>query len=125
MKKLIATVAALTALSPLAANAEMVNDIRCTLNKGYTIPKLYAFQQSWMAAAKKQGYDEAAYKTQIFFPVYTEDTRTEPMVFLWRGTFASGEVWGKLGVWFPASGWAEKFTKVMNCSKAALFIAPQ
>ena len=109
----------------MAANAEMINDIRCTLNKGYTIPKLYALQHSWMAAAKKQGYDEAAYKTQIFFPVYTEDTRTEPMAFLWRGTFASGEVWGSLGVWFPTSGWPDKFNKVMNCSKAALLIAPQ
>ncbi len=125
MKKILAIAAALLALSPLAAKAEVVNDFNCHLAKGYTVPQLYAFQQEWMAAARKQGFDEASYKTRIYFPLYADVTDTDPMYFIWRGSFANGAVLGKMLDWFPASVWAGKFTKVMNCGKASLWMAPQ
>lgn len=125
MKKLVATIAALSAFMTSAAHAELVNDFNCTLNKGYTVPQLYAFQKEWMAAARKRGFDEAAYKTRIYFPLYAENIETEPMVFLWRGQFSDGAVWGRMTDWFTVSEWTEKFALIMNCHKGSLWIAPQ
>ena len=125
MNKLTATIAMLCVLTAPAAQAELVNDFNCHLNDGYTVPKLYAFQQEWMAAARKHGFGEAAYKTRIYFPMYAEVTDTKPMFFVWRGSFSDGAVWGKMADWFPSSEWANKFNEVMNCSKASLWIAPQ
>ena len=59
MKKLIVVTAAACALMIPVAKAELVNDFNCTLNKGFSVPQLYAFQQEWMAAARKHGFDEA------------------------------------------------------------------
>jgi hypothetical protein len=125
MKKLIVTSAVLFAFVSPATQAEMVNDISCTLNKGYTVPKLFAFQKQWMAAAKKQGFDESDYNTRVFFPVYTEVNDTTPMSFLWRGQFKDGATWGKMTEWFPTTQWGDKFNRMANCSKASLWIAPQ
>ena len=125
MKNLIAIVFTLLTLLPLSSHAEMSNDFQCTLNKGYTVPQLYAFQQEWMAAAKKQGFDAASYKTRIWFPAYSEVTTTDPLFFVWRGHFTNGEVLGRMLDWFPASEWAGRFAQVMNCNKASLWIAPQ
>ncbi len=107
------------------ARAELVNDFSCTLNKGYTVPALYAFQKQWMAAARQQGFTAADYNTRIYFPVYSEVTTTDPMFFVWRGQFTNGAVLGKMLDWFPASVWAAKFGQVMNCGKASLWIAFQ
>ena len=52
MKKILAVVAISLALAPKLSSAELVNDFHCTLNKGYTVPQLYAFQKDWMAAAR-------------------------------------------------------------------------
>jgi hypothetical protein len=125
MKKLIATSAVLFAFVSLATQAELLNDATCTLNKGYTVAQLFAIQKKWMAAIKKQGFDEAEYSTQIFFPVYTEATDTTPTVFLWRGRFKDGEAWGKNEEWFKTTDWGGKFSKVMNCGKASMWLAPQ
>jgi hypothetical protein len=125
MKKLIAATAVLFALISPSSHAEFVNDFNCTLNKGYTVPQLYAFQQEWMAAARKHAFDEAAYKTRLLFPVYSEATTTDPIFFVWRGTFSDGAVLGHMLDWFPTSEWAGKFNQVMNCSKASLWLAPQ
>jgi hypothetical protein len=125
MKKLFTLIAVMVALSPLVSRAEFVNDFNCSLNKGQTVQKLYAFQQAWMVAARKNKFDEAAYRTRIYFPAYADVTTTDPMYFVWRGTFANGEVLGRMLDWFPTSEWAGKFNQVMNCSKASLWIAPQ
>ena len=125
MKKLIVVTAAACALMIPVAKAELVNDFNCTLNKGYSVPQLYAFQQEWMAAARKHGFDEAAYKTRIYFPLYADNIETSPMVFLWRGQFSDGAVWGRMSDWFTVSEWTGKFAEVMNCQKGSLWVAPQ
>ena len=125
MKKLFATIFVILVLIPMSSRAEFVNDFECTLNKGYTVPQLYAFQQEWMVAARKHGFDAANYNTRLWFPAYNNDTRTDPMFFVWRGTFGDGIVLGKMLDWFPTSEWAGKFAAVMNCGKASLWIAPQ
>ena len=125
MRKLVELVLALIALSPMAARAELVNDFNCHLKKGYSVAQLYAFQQEWMVAARKQGFDEANYKTRIFFPLYAEVTDTDPMYFIWRGSFGNGAVLGHMLDWFPGSEWAGRFAQVMDCGKASLWIAPQ
>jgi hypothetical protein len=114
---------ALTAVASHAA-AEIVNDFECTLNAGYTVPQLYAFQQEWMSEARKRGFDEK-YQTRIYFPLYNDVTTTEPMFFIWRGEFSGGEQFGRMIDWFPTSEWAGKFAQVMNCAKSSLWIAPQ
>jgi hypothetical protein len=129
MKKQIAIffTAAITllALFPLTSRAEYVNDFECKLNKGYTVPQLYAFQQEWMTAARKQGFTAATYNTRIWFPAYNNETSTDPLFFVWRGTFADGAVLGRMLDYFPPSEWAGKFAAVMNCGKASLWIAFQ
>lgn len=125
MKKLLATSAVLFTLLSPALHAELVNDFSCVLNKGYTVPHLYAFQQAWMAAAKKNDFNLEAYKTRIFFPVYAEVMTTDPMVFLWRGQFKDGAVWGRMADWFLKSEWPGKLAQVMNCGKGSLWVAPQ
>jgi hypothetical protein len=125
MTKLMAATVTLLTFMATAAHAELVNDFNCHLNEGYTVPKLYAFQQEWMAAARKHGFDEASYKTRVYFPMYAEVTDTKPMFFVWRGHFNNGATWGKMADWFPSSEWANKFNEVMNCGKASLWIAPQ
>jgi hypothetical protein len=124
MKKLLLSVTLLLAFLSPAAHAEFVNDFNCTLNKGYTVQQLFAFQQSWMEAARKHDFSEAIYKTRIWFPVYAEVTTTDPMYFVWRGSFKDSVVLGRMLDWFPSSEWAGKFNEVMNCSKATLWAAP-
>lgn len=111
-------------IAPFLAHAELVNDFECTLNKGYDVQKLYAFQQEWMTAAHQQGFDER-YRTRIWFPLYAGRTETDPLFFVWRGQFADGAMLGRMLDWFPTSPWAERFAQVMNCGKASLWIAPQ
>ena len=125
MKKILTTAALLLSLSPLASGADTyVNDFNCTLNKGYTVQQLYAFQQSWMTAARAHDFGEKIYRTRLYFPAYAEDTRTDPMAFIWRGTFADSKVLGRMLDWFPTSEWADKFNQVMNCGNATLWVAP-
>lgn len=124
MLKFNSLFAALLCLASMTARAELVNDFNCTLNKGYTTQQLYAFQQEWMAAARKQGFSEA-YQTRIWFPLYASNTSTDPLYFIWRGQFADGVMLGKMLDWFPTSEWAGKFAQLMNCGEASLWIAPQ
>ena len=124
MKKLFAATAVLFAFMSPAAHAEFVNDFNCTLNKGYTVEQLYAFQKDWMAAAQQHGFEATTYKTRLWFPLYNDVTDTSPMYFVWRGQFKDGAVLGRMLDWFPASEWAGKFVEVMNCGKATLWAAP-
>ncbi len=125
MNKSLSLLVALLALLPLTARAELVNDFNCTLNKGYTVPQLYAFQAEWMTAARQHAFGAEAYKTRIYFPLYSDVTDTEPRFFVWRGEFKDGALLGKMLDWFPTSEWANKFAQVMNCSKSSLWIAIQ
>ena len=125
MNKLLTAAAVLLALSHPAFADEYVNDFNCTLNKGYTVQQLYAFQQSWMTAAEAHEFGKKIYKTRLYFPAYAEDTRTDPMAFIWRGTFADSMVLGRMLDWFPTSAWADKFNQVMNCGNATLWVAPK
>jgi len=131
MNRLTLSIALMMLFTVHAARADTAvsfkfdNDFNCTLNKGYTVPQLYAFQKSWMTEARKHGFGEADYKTRIYFPLYSDVTTTDPLFFVWRGQFADGAVLGRMLDWFPASPWAAKFAQVMNCGKASLWIAPE
>lgn len=125
MKKLFVTILAVLALAPLPSTAQMVNDFDCHLSKGYTVEQLFAFRQEWMAAAKKQGFDDASYSTRIYFPLYSEEMTTEPLFFRWRGQFNDGKTLGKILDWFPTSEWVHRFSQIMNCQKGSLWIAAQ
>ena len=122
--KTVVGAAALLLISPWA-HAELVNDFSCHLRDGHSVPQLYAFQQEWMAAARKKGFDATSYKTRIYFPLYADEIQTTPMHFLWRGEFTNGAVWGRMSDWFPTSEWADRFNEIMNCSKGSLWMAPQ
>jgi hypothetical protein len=121
---LLSAAAAQTACADAPAPFQLDNDLNCTLNKGYTVPQLYAFQKSWMDEARKHGFGKADYKTRIYFPIYSDDTSANPVFFVWRGQFNNGAVWGRLADWYLSSPWAAKFAEVMNCGKASLWIAP-
>ena len=124
MKKIILMLLVTFSMYSLTVKAELINDFNCSLNKGYTVPQLYKFQQEWMQAAVENGFD-ATYKTRVLFPLYAERTDTNPLYFIWRGYFKDGEQWGRMMDWFPASVWTAKFMQVMECGSASLWNAPQ
>ena len=122
MKRILVTMALLC--FGCSANAALVNDFDCALNEGYDLPKLLEFQQEWMQAARRQGFDES-YKTRVLLPAYNDNTRTRPLNFTWRGEFRDGEQLGKMLDWFLTDPWAGKFQQVMECESASLWWAPQ
>ena len=122
MRKVLTTF--LLSLFPCIANAAFVNDFNCTLNEGYDLPKLFEFQQEWMQAARENGFEEG-YETRVLLPVYNDDTRTQPLSFVWRGEFKDGDQLGQMIDWFLTDPWAVRFRQVMECEEASLWFAPQ
>ena len=103
---------------------QYVNDFKCTLNESHTIPQLLSFQAEYMAAAREAGFDENYY-TEMLFPVYNDDTSTQPLHFIWRGHFKDSKQLGELLGWFvPNQEWVAKFGQIMECGSASLWTKP-
>lgn len=120
MKKTIKAMLLFAALTPLISFAEykVENMFNCYIYPESSVNAAIKWKQNLLAATRELGFSKEDYHAELWVPIMSSDTATNPKRIVYRGRFKDFATQGRVMQAYLDTGFENKVRDIMHCKSA-------
>lgn len=119
MKLTIRAIAFVAALSPLSGFSHTVeNMFNCYIYPESSVNDVIQWKQDLLTATRELGFAKEEYDAELWVPIMSSDTATNPKRIVYRGKFKDFATQGRVMQAYLDTGFENKVRDIMHCKSA-------